>query len=156
MGREQGNENESVLGVLMHAQELRPRPPRRLFAGKMIDLPRASRETALHPYGRANRKGAGRLLPHGQIGPVVADIVEAALAEGFDEPPRLLGSGEVHRLVGREPAREKSEMVGDRLDQPAVARGSEVDRPARGPRLPDDSEDLLVVGEQAWIEIRRC
>src|SRR5687768_17520797 len=89
MGREKGYQNESVLGVLVHAKKLHPRPPRRALAGKMIDVSRALLEAAFHPRRSPDRDSAGRLLPHGKIGRIVADVVEAAFAECLHELLRL-------------------------------------------------------------------
>ncbi len=72
--------------------------------------------------------------PYVQVGPVVADIVEAALAEGFDQKTRLVRTRKVGDRIRAEPAGEEPEMLGDDRDEACIASRRDVDRPTGASR----------------------
>ena len=73
--------------------------------------------------------------PDGQIGLVIADIVESAFAESLDEARGLVLGGHIGAGVRGEPAVEQADMGGDRGDEFLIAGGGDEDAAARGARL---------------------
>jgi hypothetical protein len=155
MRREEGDQNQGILGVLMHAQELGPGFPGGTLAREVINVGRVFRETAPHPTRRSNRDSPRGLLPDGQIGRIVADIIEAALAERVHELPGFDGSGQVRRLVGCEPAVEKADVVGHFLDEPAIAGRCQINGATVASGLLDQGKHFPIVGQGARIEVGR-
>jgi hypothetical protein len=63
-----------------------------------------------------------RLRPDRQVGRVVTDVVEPALAECLDQPVGLCGAGKIDLGIGGEPAVEDPEVIGNRGYEPLMAR----------------------------------
>jgi hypothetical protein len=92
--------------------------------------------------------------PDREVRARVPNIVEALGAEALDEQVSLRLTGQIARVVRREPSVEKAETVRYRLHVSLVARGGEIDLATGITRLVDQREDLEVVGEQRDVDRR--
>ena len=87
----------------------------------------------------------------GQIGSVVADVVERA-GELAAQAVELAVSGQVDCAVAAEHAGEDAEMIGDALGQTHIRAGGEIDGAAAGTLLVEKLQQLAVVGQMRHVE----
>ena len=150
--RHQRHQQQHVLDVLVHAQQAQPRPERRRAPRQVRRVRVQGAQRLPRARGGPDRDRRRRHAPHLEVGPVVADVVEAALSEPFHQQLGLAAPGQVPLAVRRHPAGEQPQMLGDRAHQALVGGGGQIDRPAIRAGPLDEGDHRRVVGQELRID----
>ena len=129
---DEGHEHQRILDPLVRAQG--PEAVERTAAGSgekpgvFVQRPYRPRETGRE----VDTDGVPRMFPHRQVAPLVADVIEPALAEVFDQSGGLGLAGQIGAPVRGEAACRPNGL-GERSDRQLVGGGSQPDLASRGP-----------------------
>ena len=154
MRRDQGDENQSVLGPLMHTQHLRDRPEPRWPARHDLDVRKSPLHCADQPWACARNDLSARALPYVAINVIVAYIVETALAESLDESLCLVATGEIRHAIGGEDAVEHAHVLRDASSERFILSRGEVDPTSARFGLMDDLQHRFIVRQPRRVERR--
>ena len=150
---DQRQENEQVLGPLVQPDRLQPGDracPRRHELA--LDVRAGTRRPA-DGCGGADHDRSARPLPHGEVVPGVARIVEAALAEALDERLGLGGAGQVRVAVADDDLVEQVEPCSDLSRVFAVGRRAEHGAAAGSPLRGHPGQQLFVQRQGIDVQI---
>jgi hypothetical protein len=94
----------------------------------------------------------GRLAPHGEIGPAVADIGEIGAAEPFANGRELGASGQVVVSVGGDNRVEQVEMLRHRRCRLGIGAGRQYQHSPTRLLRPQIRQHIGIVGKKRGIE----
>ena len=152
MGKQQGQEDEYVLGPLVEAEGLNPGAQGRDL---LLEDPGGGdlcgAEAGTQGDGGVGDHGLAADLEDGQVGAGVADVGEV-ISEALAEGGELVVASEVDVAIGGEYAVEEAEVVGDALGQDGIGGCGEVDWAAGGVLLLQILKEFAVIGEMGDVE----
>ena len=112
----------------------------------------ARAQTSAQRRGRISDHRCSRMLQQGKVGPGVADVVVARIAESFAEAVELVAGGQIRFSVAGEHAVEQAQVVGNAGSQLLIRAGRQIQL-ATLPTLDFEVfDDGAVVRQMAYVE----
>jgi hypothetical protein len=147
------NKDQYVLCILVDAQQFDPLRELRGIACELYGIGSDCGEAIGDRSGHSDAVAGPGMLPNGEVVTVVADIIETALTEPFDQSFCLALGRQIFRPRRPGPPIEQPEMIGDRAYEVLIGSGHQVDRPALALCCLNERQHGGIVRQAAWIEL---